>query len=293
MSDSENFRENSPNISYKPDLYPSGDGISWRKIPDNLFEIIPRLGARPNDLGVVLCMARITARLGHYPTFVAKRAELAKLTGLTERAITNSLRSLMSLGVISGAYKNGEAARYTWNEDLLRTLEPGSVVPVNDVQWDQCTTFSGTSERSSRIYIELSLELFYNSFREYFDELAPPFTFYVPGKRRKKDAPQGSGATIQVSRRDAWREAAHYCYGKIKNQNDALSRIYLALRASKNIEDVRFPKAALLYRVLDHSSIHEARKNSHLKEYLYDDKDFRLFLDGKNHLLGGEQHDRV
>lgn len=286
----EQFSTETSQPTFRAELFSPGEGISWRKIPDVLFELHSRHGCTPTVQLVALAMARITAKTGRYPSFHAKQSQLALETGFSERSITNAVRSLVALGAISARYSNGAPTTFTWNVEFLRGVERGSGVPLKDVQGYHGKWFRGTTERSSCVYIELSLELFYNSFKEFFSEDKPPYRFYVPGKRRKKgelnDAP-AMGATIEVPRKEAWRDAAYHVYSKIKNRNDALSRIFLALRASNNIEDVHYPKAALLYRVTDESSIHEARKRSHIAEYLHHDDDFRQFADLKNNLIEG------
>ncbi len=281
---SSDFQSNFDSIYKNAELYPEGEGYSWRKIPTPLFNLVDLIGASSADLLVALAMAAITAERKQFPRFTAERPLIAKKTGLSLRAITKSIRFLAEKNVISVRSAWGQKNTYKWNENFLKTSAPGSLPVVNDVHPGWCTTFTRGSERGAHIYIEFSLELFITTLEGFFAEHQPPYRFYVPSKRTKKDAPQGSGATISVSRRDAWRDAAFKVYEEIKNQSDALVRIHLALM-SQNVEGVQYPEGALRFRVNDLESFNEARSRSHIKQHLHSDEDFMRFVEMKKNQL--------
>lgn len=282
---SNEFPENFPKISKIQQLYPEGEGYdTWRKIPDIISKLPKLIGAKTNDVVVAYALAHITARESHYPTFSVGRSEIAEVTALSPRAISSSIKFLTSKNMIYVHSSMGQSNRYTWNDEFFKKgIAGGSLLPVNHVHSYQCTTFTPTSERPAHIYIELSLDIFISSFREFFSDDKPCYNFYVPAKRRKKilniDAPKGE--TIQVSRKEAWREAAYNAYEKIKHYDDALPRIYLSLMASRNLDEVKHPKTVLEFRVMDTPSIEESKSKSHLREYMHTNLDFQDFADKK------------
>lgn len=286
MKNNTDFFKNSRQILKKENIFESGDGVSYSKIPRNLFDLKAHFDATTSDILIALILADYSVNSRYYPSFSLERSKIAKMAGLSERQVSISIQKLTLNNVLFVSSRMGEANVYTWNEDFLKGREVTSQGVVKSLHEGGRNDFTRGSEVTSHIYIELSLEIFISSFKEFFAEYQAPYNFYVPAKRnRNNDEPKGS--TIQVSRKEAWREAAFYVYEKIKHYDDALPRIYLGLMASKNIEDVRYPKKALFYRVTDSESIHISRSRSHIAQYLYSNEDFMEFY----HMKKGGHYD--
>lgn len=289
MSDfSRDFPENFPDISRSFQLYPTGSGIQFAKIPRKLWSLV-EVGAHHSVLLVAFAMADHCSTSLQYPTFELKRSKIAKMTGLSERQVSNAVEFLTANRVLFVHYRNGYVNRYTWNEDFLSTSETISPVPVKSFQGGGEAVSVGTSETISPLYIEFILYLFYrSSFREFFDS-NEEYSFYIPKKRGKEnDALLRSGSKISVSRKEAWRDAVYYVFEKIKFEENPLTRIYLSLMGAYRIDDVRFPKKALLMRVYNWPSLHESLSNSLIREHLYDDECFKLYLDEQRRKENGE-----
>ena len=278
---SNDFSDNKSEFSLVENLFE--EGISYRKIPQIFYNLRKLFGASPTAQLVALNLIEISVNKRHYPNFTFKQSDVAIKTGLSDRAVSMAIKFLSSKNLLFVRPRTGLTNLYTWNDQLIRTPELASGVPLNEVQVGTCTTFRSTPEPGSCIYIEFSLDLFRSSFKGFFAE-GKEYQFYVPGKRRSRsgirnDEPQGSGSMVSVSREDAWRDAAYSAFQEVKNRKDALARVYCALRASNNIEDVKYPKSAMSFRVHDLESLAVSRSRSHLREFLYDDEDFKAYVD--------------
>lgn len=286
MSDfSPNFPDHIPKIKQVEELYPKGYGVQYAKIPRNLIKL-GQVGATPSTILVAIALADFVSTSYNYPTFELKRSKLSEVTGLSERHIARAIEWLTLNKVIFVRSRTGQVHRYTFNEDFLKTSDKLSAVPVTQCPVSSDKLSGVTSDKLSGLYIELILDLFYkSSFKEFFDDKSKFYSFYIP-KRKSKKGDSGPGETIQVSRDEAWRDAVWYVWGKIQHEENPLTRIYLGLVGPYRMNEVRFPKKALLYRVNDFGSINEARQSSHLKTVLHDDRDFQEFLNQKRGTIG-------
>lgn len=279
---SENFHENSGKFPEKSNSILHESGISYAQIPRKLFKLSRIEGITASDVLMALSIFDYCHDKRKYPKFELSHSQIAEVASVSRRQSMYGMQRLIEIRLFSVSLNGNKAATYQWNEFFLRTGELyGAKFSPVDVQ-----NFHQRGEKLSpeevkelhHVYIEFLLDFIYKLYKAYFDSNASLIK-RVPGTRRPKGVPQGSGTLLYISRKEAWREAI-----QATSQKSQWVRIYCALAGGFNIEEVNHPTAYLKKIVFDEARQHESKRKSNLynEGHLDSDLAFLNFIQERN-----------